>query len=84
MMDCSLFESARSYDEAWVLAKKVIDTVILYKGVLCVNWHSDSFNCPFKQKWEIMYKDLLEYCYNRNAWMTSGEQICSWWKKNEW
>ena len=84
IMDCTLFESVKTDDEAWELAKRLIDSVAAYKGVLCLNWHSDVFNCPFKETWELMYKKILHYCYSRNAWMTSGEAICSWWNKNEY
>jgi peptidoglycan/xylan/chitin deacetylase (PgdA/CDA1 family) len=84
LMDCTLFESTQSFNDAWALAKRVIDTVISYRGVLCVNWHSNNFNCPFRKKWELLYDKLLDYCYHKNAWMTSGEQIHSWWEKNTW
>jgi len=84
IMDNTLFESVRSYDEGVALIKRVVDTVKLYKGVLCVNWHSNSLNCPFKQKWDILYKFLLDYCYKRGAWMTSGERICTWWNLHEY
>ena len=79
IMDDTLFESAPSYEKAWMLAKRLIDTVALYHGVICLNWHSESFNCPFKKMREIMYNDILEYCSSKNAWMTSGEKILRWW-----
>ena len=84
IMDDTLFESTRSDKEAWELAKKLIDTVASFQGVLCLNWHSESFQCPYKQRREIMYKKILDYCYTRNAWLTSGENISAWWKKNEY
>jgi peptidoglycan/xylan/chitin deacetylase (PgdA/CDA1 family) len=84
LMDCTLFESVKTYNEAWDLAKRLIDRVASYKGVLCLNWHSDVFNCPFKEPWELMYNTILHYCYSRNAWMTSGDNICNWWYNNEY
>lgn len=27
------------------------------------------------------YKKILQYCAQKGAWMTSGAQICNWWKK---
>lgn len=84
VMDSTLFDSARSSDEIWAEVTRIIDTVISCKGVLCVNWHSEIFNCPFKKTREIMYEKILQYCDSRNAWMTSGENICGWWEKNEY
>lgn len=84
IMDNTVFESSTSYEEAWNLVKRLIDTVALYNGVICLNWHNDSFNCPFKNTHEIMYEKILEYCCSKKAWMTSGENIWTWWKKNEY
>jgi len=79
IMDDTLFESVQSYERALMLTKRLIDTVALYNGVICLNWHSESFNCPFKNMREIMYNEILEYCACKSAWMTSGEKIWRWW-----
>jgi peptidoglycan/xylan/chitin deacetylase (PgdA/CDA1 family) len=84
IMDDTLFESTMSYEEVWELSKRLIDTVAEYHGVICLNWHSESFNCPFKDPREIMYKKILQYCSDKKAWMTSGEKIYEWWEKNEY
>jgi peptidoglycan/xylan/chitin deacetylase (PgdA/CDA1 family) len=84
IMDDTLFESTQSFEAAWDLAKRIIDTVASCQGVLCLNWHSESFRCPYKQKREIMYKKILDYCYTRNAWLTRGDSISAWWKKHEY
>jgi len=83
IMDDTLFESTTSCEEAWQLSKKLIDTVAEYHGVICLNWHSESFHCPFKDQREILYKKILHYCSGKKAWMTSGEKICEWWEKQE-
>lgn len=83
IMDDTLFESTTSYEEAWELSKRLIDTVAAYRGVICLNWHSESFHCPFKDPREILYKKILYYCSGKKAWMTSGEKIYDWWEKNE-
>ena len=83
IMDDTLFESTTSYEEAWELSKRLIDTVAAYRGVICLNWHSESFNCPFKDPRELLYKKILHYCSGKKAWMTSGEKIYDWWEKNE-
>ena len=27
------------------------------------------------------YEKILKYCYEKGAWMTSGGEICEWWRK---
>ena len=84
IMDDTLFDLAKSYEGAWDLTKKLIDSVAAYHGVICLNWHSESFNCPFKNQREIMYEKILHYCYGKKAWITDGEKIYNWWEKNKY
>jgi hypothetical protein len=41
-------------------------------------WHNTSFCCPFRAEWEKLYIKILAYCHSKDAWMTSGEEICKW------
>jgi len=29
------------------------------------------------------YEQILKYCYEKNAWMTSGDEIWKWWNKRK-
>jgi peptidoglycan/xylan/chitin deacetylase (PgdA/CDA1 family) len=80
IMDGALFGYSNSFEEVWETAKRLIDTVDRYNGVLTLLWHNNVFNCPFREKWSKMYEKILGYCYVKNAWMTSGEEICGWWQ----
>lgn len=82
IMDGTLFNPARSYDEAWEMTKRLIDIVADCQGVLTLNWHSNSFGCPFKKSWLYIYEKLLKYCNSKNAWMTRGVEITRWWQYN--
>jgi len=84
IMDGTLFSSVKSYGEAWGMAKQLVDSVADCHGVLTLNWHSDSFGCPFRQSWPHLYEKILQYCSNKNAWMTSGIEICKWWQYNDY
>jgi len=75
IMDGTLFDSVRSYDEAWDVAKRLIDTVASCNGVLTLNWHANNFNCPFRSSWPRLYERILAYCHGKEAWMTCGERI---------
>ncbi len=80
IMDVTLFNSAKSYDEAWAMTRRLIDTVASCHGVLTLNWHSNNFSCPFRWSWPQLYEKILQYCSNKNAWMTSGIEIYKHWK----
>lgn len=82
IMDVSLFLQTKNFDIALATAKKMIDTVERLNGIITLNWHSNTFNCPFKRDWERIYEKILVYCYKKNAWLTNGCEITHWWKTN--
>ena len=63
-------------DTAWEIVKKLIDAVEKNQGVLTILWHNTHMTGE-KLKF---YKRILVYCKERNAWMTSGEEIYNFWK----
>jgi hypothetical protein len=79
IMDDTLFYYMKlDFRRAWDITKNLIDTVERYNGVLTILWHNYNFfgdNLDF-------YKKILNYCKEKNAWMTSGEQISAFWKVN--
>jgi peptidoglycan/xylan/chitin deacetylase (PgdA/CDA1 family) len=83
IMDGALFGSAKSFEEAWETTRRLIDTVEKYKGVITLLWHSNNFNCAFRDKFIKLYEKILKYCYDKNAWMTSGNAIWRWWDEYE-
>jgi peptidoglycan/xylan/chitin deacetylase (PgdA/CDA1 family) len=85
LMDTTLFSSLKTYEETWENVKQCIDTVEKYHGVLTINWHSNSFNCPFKRHWESIYQKILEYSFKKNAWMANGITLSNFLKTtNKW
>ncbi len=82
VMDGPLFALSGIFQNAWDTLKRCIDTISLQNGVLVVNWHSNTFNCPFKHLWECVYNKLLIYCKQKGAWLTSGEEIIKFWQRN--
>lgn len=82
IMDGTLFSYMKlSFNEAWEICKKLIDTIEKYNGVLTVLWHNTSFDDIFYKDWGKLYEKILRYCYEKNAWMTSSEEIYNWWSK---
>jgi len=75
IMDCT-FDLYMRIDtrRAWEISKKLIDTVAQYKGVLTLSWHNTYFFGDQRK----LYDKILKYCAEKNAWMTSGEEISKW------
>jgi len=75
IMDCTFdFYMKLDTRRAWELSKNLIDTVKKYNGVLTLLWH----NIYFFGNQRKFYEQLLKYCAEQNAWMTSGEEIFKW------
>ena len=78
IMDCTLFDYMKlDMDGAWEVTKLLIDNVERYKGVITILWH----NTYMVGKNLKFYEKILKYCYEKSAWMTSGDKIGKWWSK---
>lgn len=80
IMDAAIFNRAMPSEETWNTTKELIDTVKRHNGVLTVLWHNNTFNCPYRKNWAKFYEKILKYCREKNAWMTSGEEILRRWE----
>lgn len=80
IMDSTLFNDYMRLDsnKSWELTKQLIDTVEKYNGVITILWH----NTYMHDENLKFYEKILKYCYDKNAWITSGEEICNWWNEN--
>ena len=65
-------------DKAWEITRQLIDTVGACNGVITFVWHNTSFFGELAD----FYEKILNYCAKKDAWMTSGEHIATWWKNN--
>lgn len=72
LMDTTLSNYMRlDFQGSWTIAKLLIDTVEKYNGIITILWHNTSmFGDNLK-----LYEKILKYCYEKGAWMTSGEEI---------
>lgn len=84
MMDTTLFGYMKlDLVNALTMAKRMIDLVEGYNGVLTILWHNDVFSCPFREKWAKLYQSILSYCYEKDAWLTSADGVYRWYSKDE-
>lgn len=78
IMDGTLFDYMNlDMEGAWEITKLLIDTVEKYNGVITILWH----NTEMVDEKLKLYEKILKYCYEKGAWMTSGEEIEEWWGK---
>ncbi|WP_310742498.1 polysaccharide deacetylase family protein [Methanococcoides orientis] len=79
IMDCTLLRDYMRLDfkSSWNLTKQLIDTVAKYNGVITILWH----NTYMLDEYLEFYEKILKYCYEKDAWMTSGKEICEWTNK---
>jgi peptidoglycan/xylan/chitin deacetylase (PgdA/CDA1 family) len=80
IMDVALFKTSGSFEEAWRRTKDLIDTTEKLNGIVTLLWHNFVFGCSFRKDWIKLYEKALQYCYEKGAWMTSGEEIYRWWE----
>ena len=56
----------------WGIVNKLIDTVERCQGVITILWHNDMFVTGGMGE---LYERILQYCHEKNAWITSAENI---------
>lgn len=78
IMDGALFFVEPDFDKAWVLVQQMIDKVASLHGVLCLNWHNVNFSWSVNEKMKLMYEKILQYGYEKEAWMTNGNNIANY------
>jgi peptidoglycan/xylan/chitin deacetylase (PgdA/CDA1 family) len=80
LMDNSLGFKYMRLDTAtsWEITRRLIDAVAACHGVITLLWH----NTTLVDEQPAFYEKILHYCAEKNAWMTSGEEIFTWVNKN--
>lgn len=63
---------------AWETIRKLIDITETRQGVITILWH----NISMFQDMLKLYKKILQYCYEKNAWLSSCKEIFEWWTQN--
>jgi peptidoglycan/xylan/chitin deacetylase (PgdA/CDA1 family) len=78
IMDGTLFEyMSLDVAGAWQITRRLIDTVEKLGGVITILWHNTSMlgeNIKY-------YRKILDYCQEKNAWMTSCDDLYEWYDR---
>jgi peptidoglycan/xylan/chitin deacetylase (PgdA/CDA1 family) len=78
IMDTTLYNYMKlDTIRSWEFMKRLIDNVERNRGVITILWH----NTSMADDKLILYEKILKYCLNKNAWMSSGQEIWNWWEK---
>lgn len=77
-----LNSNSLEYDFAMAkdVTKKIIDRIIECDGCASILFHPHSF---YDKVYEDLYHWIIEYCLEKNGWVTSLRNIYKWWKKRE-
>ena len=80
VMDCTLDAYMRlDAGRAWEVTRHLIDATERCHGVFTLLWH----NTYMEGERLKFYEKILRYCQEREAWMTSGEEISALWNKHD-
>jgi peptidoglycan/xylan/chitin deacetylase (PgdA/CDA1 family) len=77
-------------DHAWTLIKNLLDTTRNHQGVLNILWHNWTFSFPtsigtiFTKHWTTLYKKILAYAAENNAWITNCKDLFTHSQKHEY
>lgn len=63
---------------AFEIVKLLLDRIKAVNGCATLLFHPDMFARPGVPK---LYRQILEYCLNENAWVSSAAEIQSWWQQ---
>lgn len=79
IMDMTLWGHKAQTVSLWPVVEGLMNTVEKYGGVLTLLWHNNMFNCPFRDPLCRLYNKILAQAQERNAWLTSANEIWRWW-----
>lgn len=72
IMDTTLYNYMKlDIKSSWDITRLLIDTVQKNNGIITILWHN-TFMIGENLKF---YENILKYCYEKGAWMTSGDEI---------
>jgi peptidoglycan/xylan/chitin deacetylase (PgdA/CDA1 family) len=78
VMDCCLKSSMKLDKSAsWSMMKRLMDEVERNNGVMTVIWHN---NYMYGDDLDL-YRDMLRYAREKDAWLASAEQVHDHWMK---
>jgi len=80
VMDTTLFGYLHTTPKkAFDMIKLLCRRVEKYNGVITILWHNNTFDELRYGEWSRLYRAILKYLKERNAWMTNGRNIYEYW-----
>jgi peptidoglycan/xylan/chitin deacetylase (PgdA/CDA1 family) len=79
LMDGSLFRM--KIEESWKIIKELINNTEKNRGVITILWHNTTFDEIYWNGWSKLYNQILKLLKEKNAWMTSADEVYNHWTK---
>jgi peptidoglycan/xylan/chitin deacetylase (PgdA/CDA1 family) len=80
IMDVILLNSMNlSAEKSTKLIRELVDCALECRGVLTINWHNSQLTGGNPRR---IYENMLEYSGTKGEWLTSSDEICNSWIKN--
>ena len=77
IMDTPLFTSK---EDVWKKILELVETVEKQNGLLTILFHHSVFNEREYPGWSDIYQKLINLCKEKNAWITTANEINRWWR----
>lgn len=77
LMDGTLF--SMSPNEAWDVIKNLVEVTEKCQGVITILWHNHILDQAYWGSWTKMYEKILNLLKEKNAWITSAEEVHKYW-----
>jgi len=79
IMDATFQTNKNNYltdqKKIWTEIKDILDEVIAVNGCVSILWHNDRFSEDLYPGGAKMYENILAYCSEKNAWLTSCKNV---------
>ena len=72
-----------SAKEAWKKISSLISSVEQHNGLVTLLWHNKFFDKVAWADWHNLYKKILGYGLEKNAFLGSATQVYNWWIQRE-
>jgi len=78
IMECTLYKYMALPKDQWMpKASELIDHVADLNGVFNFLWHNNDVVSKVE-----FYEEVIKYCYDKGAWITSVAELEKWWRAN--
>jgi peptidoglycan/xylan/chitin deacetylase (PgdA/CDA1 family) len=68
-----------SVEQVWTYVQEHLEVAFNLGGCLTINWHSNNIHSRDLTGYTNLYKKMLNWAKQRNAWICSTDEVWDWW-----